>query len=640
MRKNSKILILFFILALFPGGWQGAAATTGTDKELIIPAVADGTQPLPAVVRFCCQINQRLSAAGVRVWKQPLLLNFSLTAPWPESLQTPPGLLTPRQALRERHNLVRVRDGRLSLNQAFKKILADGRDAAPKLTGRYGNAYDLAAGLVIEPLLLRDDQRRGKKALLRSAAFLQTAGWDRRFWGGVSFQNKNFRRSPDPAEASNPRIFFAVNAAHFFLDPEYAQRRPTLFAWFRSVYGDPFPAHSKKVNTLVFLGSRHLLVDVDPSRLCAVHYLLASPGSDLVSGFGHSMVRLILRPPESTAENDGMQAVQEHLVFAYQALTLGDLSIDHIGGLLGKYPSQEFCYLFSTVQSRYVAGEFRELRSMPVLFNETEKKLFLYRLLERYWQYSGRYRFLSRNCATEIRDDIQSVLPSAHAFRHQHPRSPAGIARSMNRYGLVDRRIFNDLTAARRRGLYFPYSRLVETAYKRRIVPIIPWYRRGWQKHWLQSSTAADRRLVYQAWAQDPTDARAAAADFYALEKRAELLAYADLVKAALRLLKHEIRRQGKLANSFYRAEALIRQRMPWNLLPPDSGYGIPLTREMARLPPLAELQRRDREMAQLKQTVIAVLRRQQPRLYARYQEARKAARFYLTAMRKQPSSH
>lgn len=53
----------------------------------------------------------------------------------------------------------------------------------------------------------------------------------------------------------------------------------------------------------------------------------------------------------------------------------------------------------SDVIIEYAEREFRDLDSVPLRTTEAEKRQFIYRALEIYWGYKGRYFFLTNNCA-------------------------------------------------------------------------------------------------------------------------------------------------------------------------------------------------------------------------------------------------
>src|SRR6185312_15228956 len=97
---------------------------------------------------------------------------------------------------------------------------------------------------------------------------------------------------------------FAVNMEYFLLDPEFACRRPSEFEYLRDYFGfDPYPSRSCKLNTKLRLSAASAddpsggQIDLDPSRIYQVHFLLAGAGQAFDSAFGHAMFRLIVCAP-------------------------------------------------------------------------------------------------------------------------------------------------------------------------------------------------------------------------------------------------------------------------------------------------------------------------------------------------------
>jgi hypothetical protein len=286
----------------------------------------------------------------------------------------------------------------------------------------------------------------------------------------------------------------------------------------------------------------------------------------------------------------------------------------------------------------------RELRSYPLLLSEEEKRQLLYILLENYWQYRGEYKFVTQNCATETRDDLQACLRPGHPFKKDRSISPGGVGRALRDQGVLDLSPFMDLERARRDGYYFPDYDRVQEAFDRLVERYPSLQHRKRLTAYLEKSSGAYRREVYEALvAQAPAESRVLAAEFYLIESRIRLLAYQRVLKGALRLIMREVRgplfgltRWGRSApdttfsRAYREAVALMGASLPCQLLPPGSGYGIPLEREWARLPSPQVMETNRRRLLELRDLVVKALRQEQGDLYVRYAEAEENTRFFL----------
>ncbi len=600
--------------------------------------------------QFASDIEQRMPAPFRGTIRGTVTVTFDLTAPLSATEPVPatglPAALA-RHTRDECRNLGRVawRGQTISLNRALARAVAAGPEAAPRLVGFHGDWYRLAVGTALQQLAVLHERERPAGALSATLEFRKLIGWQSGL-GGSALKNLNLARSPCACEARSPGDFFAVNLEYYLMDPEYAWRRPAEFAYFRQYFPDPFPARTGRLNSRIFLADRYVPIDLAPERVSAVHYVVATPGEQMGSGFGHSLLRFVMPPPDAPAGIDAMRTPGEHAAIGYQAFTLGDLTINPIGGLFGRYPSLPFVYLFTTVQSRYVSGELRELRSYPLVLSDAERRMLVYRMLENYWEYQGAYKFLTQNCATELRDDIQGCLLGEQAFRSNGAISPNGVARVLRREGLLDMAPFDDLDRARRDGYYFPDYDAAKQSLARLAArnPALPY--RKQLNAFVEKTSAAQRQTFYRDMvAQDPSAQAALASEFYIIECRIRLLAHQELLKAALRLIRTAVRPTlfgghavagppGKptVAEVYKEAAGLLNGMLPGHLLPPDSGYGIPLAAEMARLPTVAEMDAKRHRLSELRDVLIDVLKKEQPELCARYFGADANLHFFLQA--------
>lgn len=132
---------------------------------------------------------------------------------------------------------------------------------------------------------------------------LDLAGWPQYVGrrGEREQHNGQFVRSPDSYELSSPKEYIAVNMEYFLLDPSYGCRRPALNQYLRQHFGWA-PQQDTCAKGLPFINAgsdfaRQPLGEIDPERVYEVDYLLAEANQNLVSRWGHSMLRLVICKP-------------------------------------------------------------------------------------------------------------------------------------------------------------------------------------------------------------------------------------------------------------------------------------------------------------------------------------------------------
>src|SRR6185437_14115035 len=155
-------------------------------------------------------------------------------------------------------------------------------------------------------------------------------------------KNRMSLRSPDPYEFASIREAFAVNMEYFILDPEYGCRRPAVDSYYRKLLGMT-SAPQCQLDTTVRLNSDNpelnlkTSVNLDPTRIYDIHYLLASSGSSLDSRWGHAMYRVIVCAPwRAKVGPECLQDVQYHVILSYRA-DVSDLVLSYMKGLDGRY---------------------------------------------------------------------------------------------------------------------------------------------------------------------------------------------------------------------------------------------------------------------------------------------------------------
>lgn len=303
-----------------------------------------------------------------------------------------------------------------------------------------------------------------------SARWRDLAGWQQRPWRWGRGANAFTERSPDPYERHSPAEYLAVNAEHYLLDADYACRRPALAAWFADQIGPgPQVACDPRV-ALVQAGDvtgEASLLELDPQRVYAVDYLLAEGNDQVMSRWGHSMLRLVICAPRRPRGPDCRLDLAQHRVLSFRAF-VGDVQISSWRGLTGAYPSRLFVLPLNQVINEYTQLELRGLQSVPLALDESDIASLLERVGQVHWSYDGRYRFVSNNCAVETGKLLQEGVPR-WADPGLNRLSPGGLLRRLVRQGRADGTVLDDRREAMRLGYYFPsaqahYQQLFDVA--------------------------------------------------------------------------------------------------------------------------------------------------------------------------------
>ncbi|MGZ3772905.1 MAG: DUF7844 domain-containing protein [Pseudobdellovibrionaceae bacterium] len=388
-------------------------------------------------------------------------------------------------------------------------------------------------------------------------------------------------RSPDAYEKSDLSEAFAVNMEYFVLDPEYSCRRPEIASYLNShfkISNNGKPSCIK--NTAVRFSTSQMLTNLDLSRLYEIHYLIAAPGTDTESRWGHAMFRLVFcSPKRTTVGPECLQDINDHVVLSYRA-NISGITKSAIDGLLGKYPSQMFVYTVPEIVSEYTVSEFRDLMSIPLKLTALEKEHFLDRVLTEYWEYQGRYYFLRNNCATEAFDFIKgSVFRPEIQRKVDTIETPMGVYNFLASVNLLDTTVTKD---PNKEGRYYfsSHKKIIEKALqqigaKQKVPDNIEGF--------ADEFTAQTRRDLYQKMTQKfPDQRKNLAIQFYRLERAVN--SYLDEQRKGL---VDEAIAQGEKSgqvDAAYKENIkkilVLRSRFsPWFLA--KNGYGIPSESEM-----------------------------------------------------------
>ncbi|QCI10084.1 DUF4105 domain-containing protein [Pseudomonas putida] len=344
------------------------------------------------------------------------------------------------------HELTHIYDRARLWPQAERALLARCKRQQGTL-GKVGQTGE-CRGQAERRFTLSDDPR-----------LLDLAGWPQYVGrrGEREQRNGQFLRSPDSYELSSPKEFVAVNMEYFLLDPSYGCRRPALNQYLRDHF-DWAPQQQTCAKGLPFLNAgsdfaRQPLGEIDPERVYEVDYLLAEANQNLVSRWGHSMLRLVICKPGRPRGPDCRLDLDQHLVLSYRAF-VNDVQLSSWDGLVGAYPSRLFVLPLAQVIDEYTKTELRSLASVPLKLTRDELENLVRQAAEMHWSYDGNYWFLSNNCAVEELKLLRSGTGNPR-LNDLDSIMPNGLLAVLKGRGLADTSVLDDPREALRLGYRF-----------------------------------------------------------------------------------------------------------------------------------------------------------------------------------------
>ena len=120
-----------------------------------------------------------------------------------------------------------------------------------------------------------------------------------------------------------------------------------------------------------------------------------------------------------------------------------DLTLSSWKGLTGGYMSQLIIRPLTEILNDYTEIDYRDLQSIPLQLSADEMRQFIYHALELYWGYSGRYFFLTNNCADESLRLLQTVLPGDGVQRLE-VLTPLGLRDTLINNHVADSSVLKD----------------------------------------------------------------------------------------------------------------------------------------------------------------------------------------------------
>ena len=294
---------------------------------------------------------------------------------------------------------------------------------------------------------------------------------DKRFHNIAQLHGKSLKsfkgvRLLSPYELESSKEFSATNFSAFMYDREYQCRRPTLYNYFKDIFlVSPFKNNACDATNYVIPARLGISkkIKIDPTRIYQIHYLMASKGESMMSRFGHSMLRFVVCAPARKdkvtgilipATNFGEDCLFDldyHFVASFRA-TIAENSLDLFGAFNGKYPSNLSILTFKEVLKEYNLLELRNLSSYPLVMNSHEKNNLINKIIETFWEYSGSYKFISNNCASETYKIIIGAINKT-TYHLLEPNTPNQVLQTFIDNGLIRKEFL--MSAKKNPQLYF-----------------------------------------------------------------------------------------------------------------------------------------------------------------------------------------
>ncbi len=323
--------------------------------------------------------------------------------------------------------------------------------------------------------------------------------------------------SPDPYERKNSYIeYFAVNFEFWIMDPiEFNKHRPALAAFFREYFGyDPavgrgqmkkqreVPTEQMGIMTKIPLIHYPTFSEIDfaPNKVERADFFLIAAGSAGESRFGHvsfrfKMCKRSLQPGETCSAEDKA----EDLVTTYAADLREATWVNPIKGLSGGYFSATSMVYLPTALDNYAYLESRTLEAYPLKLTLRQKEKLVLQVLTDFWSFEGRYKFISKNCSTEARDILKSIL-GVHHFASQYPIMPMKLKEVLIKENLIDPKPIHVYTSAVEKiekRLELAMGTDKKKKYATKLIGLAPQSRMAWYKKHMKSDL---KYLDKMAW--------------------------------------------------------------------------------------------------------------------------------------------
>ena len=128
------------------------------------------------------------------------------------------------------------------------------------------------------------------------------------------------------------------------------------------------------------------------------------------------MLKIIICSDKHSVESDEcLTDFSQHIVLGFRAATGLD-QIDPIKGMSGKYPLRMYFMSHDNAMSEYNLYDNRDLIAYPLKLKREDVLQIVKRAIEIHWQYSAKYYFATKNCATETLNLLRAAIQTNALF--------------------------------------------------------------------------------------------------------------------------------------------------------------------------------------------------------------------------------
>lgn len=359
-----------------------------------------------AINTFLSDVEQRLPVSLKDSLQQTIQVTFKPNlSSWPD-FRCKNGESDAESFRLSTYNLSAHTENLITLDQNFlKEIQLKSQSQKFRCTNR--TLYDLAIGVVVYRLALIYDSTQN---ISKEKSFLSLVGWRAGKWYSSKYRKAAEEvRTASSTEFSSPSEAFATNLAFSIMDPLFSCRRPAMAEFFHQRFG--IVKKSCQINFSVPLTATGEFVDLNPESIREIHYItvpLKNPSKIIRYAFGHVGLRLVVCP-SSINLNECRNDWRNNIVINTEANLSGkDFNLKK--AVFNEYQSQLKVLRFSDFVRDYVKYKSQNIESYPLALTTDQRARVIYKALELYWEYIGRFHYRKSNCAIDMLDLVQSTM--------------------------------------------------------------------------------------------------------------------------------------------------------------------------------------------------------------------------------------
>jgi hypothetical protein len=246
------------------------------------------------------------------------------------------------------------------------------------------------------------------------------------------FKDNSFRFRSLYSLSSNRKELFNLAVTQLATDNQFSCKLPSVAKYIRGILKVNKTISSfecdKGLPYVEFVQKKLIkkIKYINLDKVHSVQFFFATQSKQIASRFGHAMLKIVLCSEKRTSISDKcLTDFSDHLILSFRAAT-GLEPISAMKGLNGQYPMQIYFMNQDTAMREYNLNEQRDLHGYTLNVSNDDKLMIVKRVIESYWQYSGRYYFTSQNCATELLSLLRSSLQRKNTLKDS-PVTPIGL---------------------------------------------------------------------------------------------------------------------------------------------------------------------------------------------------------------------